>query len=176
MNWDAVSAISEAIGVVIVVLSVLYLAKQIRQSNMLARSQTRQRVVEQSQQELYQGFIANPSIYRSLSKQEPLTEEEWIQLSGWLISAMRQREYEWFQYKDGHLDEDLWKACSTVITFHLGTARTRKWWDLNGNRPFDREFCAMVAELMDESGETSYFTAFRQLVADADPGQPGEKT
>ena len=174
MNWDALGAIGELVGAVAVVLSLLYLATQVRQANKLARGQTRQRMVEQAQHEVYQGFVTEPSIVQSLYKQEPLNETEWIRLTGWLLSAMRQREYEWFQYRDGNIDEELWNAYRGVMTIHLGTARTRKWWETNGSRPFDRDFCEMVQELLDESGETGYFDDFRRLIADADPGPEHE--
>ena len=43
---------------------------------------------EQAQQEVYKGFIDNPSIIQSLYKPEPLDETEWIRLSGWLLALL----------------------------------------------------------------------------------------
>ena len=40
MNWDALGAIAEFVGAIAVVLTLLYLAVQIRQSNRLSRFQT----------------------------------------------------------------------------------------------------------------------------------------
>ena len=37
MNWDAISAISELIGVVLVVASMIYIARQLRQTNTMMR-------------------------------------------------------------------------------------------------------------------------------------------
>ena len=180
MNWDALGATAELLGAIAVVLSLLYLTTQVKQANKLARGQTRQRMVEQAQHEVYQGMIADPSIMQSLYKKEPLDETEWIRLTGWLLAAMRQREYEWFQYKDGNIDEELWEAYRGVVTIHLGTARTRKWWETNGSRPFDKEFCEMVRELLGEAGETDYFVYFQKLIDDEDPGPeyvtPSRKT
>jgi len=39
MNWDMLSALSEMAGVVAVVVSLVYLARQVRMSNMLARAE-----------------------------------------------------------------------------------------------------------------------------------------
>jgi hypothetical protein len=172
MNWDAIGAVGEIFGGVVVIFSLLYLAIQVRQANALARGQTRQRMVEQAQHEVYEGFVEHPEIVQCFYKPEPLTEQEWIRLSGWLLAAMRQREFEWFQKRDGNIDEELWDAYRKVITIHLGTHRTRKWWETNGSLPFDREFCAMVTQLLDEHGETSYFSEFQSLISDSDPG-PG---
>jgi len=46
MNWDAVSAIAESIGVVGVIVSLIYLAIQLRESTNVARSQSRQSISE----------------------------------------------------------------------------------------------------------------------------------
>ena len=83
---------AELIAALAVIISLLYLATQVRQSNKLARAQTRERMVNQASNEVYKGFVDDPSILRSFYKSEPLSEEEWIRLSGWLLAAMRQRE------------------------------------------------------------------------------------
>ena len=71
---------------------------------------------------------------------------------------MRQREYEWFQKRDGHLDEALWKAYSGVILVHLGTPRTRQWWHASGRVVFDPAFSAMVDRLLEgHEPSTAYF-------------------
>ena len=41
MNWDTISAISETISSVAVIISMAYLARQIQQSNKLSQGQTR---------------------------------------------------------------------------------------------------------------------------------------
>lgn len=42
MNWDAASAIAEIIGLVIVVISLIYLARQIKQNTNAIQSGTRE--------------------------------------------------------------------------------------------------------------------------------------
>ena len=106
MTIDKLVAIAELIAAIAVVISLLYVATQVRQSNRLARAQTRERMTNQAAEEVYKGFIEEPGILRSLYKTEPLSEEEWIRLSGWLLAAMRQREYEFFQMKDGNIEEE----------------------------------------------------------------------
>ena len=97
---------------------------------------------------------------------------EWIRLSGFLLSAMRQREYEWFQMRDGSIDESLWKAYRRVIAVHLGSTRIRKWWETWGNVPFDPDFCAMVKDFLEEQPLSNYFEIFEELILDANP-EPG---
>ncbi len=44
MNWDAIGAIGEVVGAVGVIVSLLYLALQIRQNSNVVRSATRQAI------------------------------------------------------------------------------------------------------------------------------------
>lgn len=172
MSIDKLVAIAELIAAIAVVISLLYLATQVRQSNKLARAQTRERMTNQAAEEVYKGFIEEPGILRSLYKSEPLNEEEWIRLSGWLLAAMRQREYEFFQMKDGNIEKEAWDAYRGLITIHLGSDRTRKWWDSWGKVPFDPSFCAMVTELLDDQARPVYFEELQRVIEDADAGPP----
>ena len=169
MSIQDLGSIGELIAALATLATLLYLARQIRQSNSLARAQTRERMVEQASNEVYKGFVEHPDILRSLYKEEPLSETEWIQLSGWLLSAMRQREYEYFQMKDGNIEKEIWEAYSGVMTIHLGTNRTRKWWEW-AKAPFDPEFCNEVDKILNSRSNPRYFDDFKQLVEDKDPG------
>ena len=164
MTIELISASSDLIAAITVIVSLIYLSRQVKQANTIAKGQTRQRMVEQAQEEVYKGFIDNPSIFMSMYKTEPLTEEEWVRLTGWLLVAMRQREFEWFQMQDGNIDKELWDAYKLVITIHLGTPRVRTWWETNGSFPFHKSFCTVVTQLLDEHGETSYFTDFKNAI------------
>ena len=169
MSIQDLGSIGELVAAVATLATLIYLARQIRQSNSLARAHTRERMVEQASNEVYKGFVENPDILRSLFKEEPLSETDWIQLTGWLLSAMRQREYEYFQMKDGNIEKEIWEAYSGVMTIHLGTKRTRKWWEW-AKTPFDTEFCAEVDKILDSRADPRYFDGLKQLVADQDPG------
>jgi hypothetical protein len=46
MNWEALSAIADLIGVVLVIVSLIYLATQIRQSNQMALAESERELLE----------------------------------------------------------------------------------------------------------------------------------
>ena len=170
VSIQEIVVVAELIAAITVVISLIYLAAQVRQSNKLARAQTRERMIAQASEEVYKGFVDDPSIIRSLYKSEPLTENEWIRLTGWLLANMRQREYEYFQMRDGNIEKEVWEAYRGLITIHLGSDRTRKWWDEWGGVPFDPGFRSMVAELLNESANPNYFESLQRIIEDADPG------
>ena len=170
MQLEALVSLAELIAAVAVVISVLYLAAQVQHSNKLARAQTRERMIGQASEEVYKGFVDDPSILRSLYKTDPLSEDEWIRLSGWLLAAMRQREYVFFQMRDGNIEKVVWEAYRGLITIHLGSERTRRWWDEWGSVPFDPGFRAMVSELLADAAKPTYFENLQRIIEDADPG------
>lgn len=160
MNWEAISAIAQILGVIVVILTLIYLAAEVRQGNLFAKSQARQRMIEQAEREVYTQ-MADPSITHANVKDGPLTEEEQAKLSLFLIAFMRQREWEWFQYHDGVIDEDVYKAYHDVIAIHLGTARARKWWKVLGRYAFNKDFVADVDDLLAETEESTYLHDMR---------------
>ena len=155
MNWDAIGAVGEIIGAVAVVATLGYLARQMRQANLHAKSQARQRMIEQTQDELYQ-IVSDPSIHELFVRDGNLDADEQIKLNAYLASFLRQREWEWFQYRDGILDKDAFESYYSVIPLLLGTARTRRWWERIGKSGFNESFVHEVDELLSSSGLSTY--------------------
>lgn len=160
MNWEAISGITQILGVIVVAVTLLYLAAQVRQGNVLAKSQARQVMIEQSRTELF-AQMADPSITYANVKDGQLTEDEQARLSLFLISFLRQREWEWFQLQDGVIDEAVYKAYHEVTPIHLGTPRGRKWWKVLGHYAFNASFVAEVDDLLARTGPSSYLRDMR---------------
>ena len=160
MNWEAISTIADIVGAVVVVVTLAYLAAQVRQGNVFAKLQARQRMIEQTESELYTQ-MTDPSITYASVKEGLLTEEEQARLSLFLISFLRQREWEWFQYQDGVLDEAAYHSYREVIPIHLGTPRARKWWRVLGRHAFDAGFVKQVDNLLAGSHTSTYLRDMR---------------
>jgi hypothetical protein len=129
VNWEAINTVIQIVGLIAVVVTLIYLAAQVRQGNVFAKLQARQRMIEQQDSELY-AQMADPSITYASVKDGPLTEDEQARLSLFLIAFLRQRE--WFQHREGVIDEDTYRSYHDVIPIHLGTPRARKWWKVVG--------------------------------------------
>jgi hypothetical protein len=147
MTLNDVAAISTIVAAAAVVVSLIYLSRQVRQANLLARSAVRQRMVEQAHEELYQ-LVNDADLRDSWRRSVTLSGEAQSKLSFFLAAAMRQREWEWYQYKDGIIDGDVYRAYHEVIAFHLGAPRTRKWWATVGRLGFNPDFIADVDSLL----------------------------
>ncbi len=159
LNWDAIGAVGEIAGAIGVIVTLLYLSGQIRLGNLHATSQARQRMVEQAHSELYQ--LVNDQDLAELFVKESLTGAESARLNYFLASAMRQREWEWFQYRDGVVRRDVYEAYHGVIAIHLGIPRTRKWWQSVGKTAFNPDFVQTVDGLLQRTELTTYFEDIR---------------
>ena len=159
-NWQVIleqfASIGEIIAALAVVVTLIYLSMQIRQANLLSRSQIRQRMVEHSQAELYLQ-LQDPDIYQFFTREEELSESEQAKFALFLISAMRQREWEWFQLQDGAIDDEVFQAYHGVIEIHLGVPRTRRWWRSVGRLGFNPDFVKEVDKILDECELTQFF-------------------
>jgi hypothetical protein len=70
---------------------------------------------------------------------------------------MRQREWEWFQYRDGVIDKDLYQAYRAVIGLHLGIPRTRRWWSTVGRIGFNGDFVQEVDAFVEGRPPITYY-------------------
>lgn len=142
MTLNDIGAIANLLSAVAVLATLIYLALQMEQANRFARSQSRQRMMEQTQQELYV-WMNNPDLRDAFLSATPPAETQ-AKMHFFLLSAMRQREWEWFQYKDGIISKEVYEAYHGVIALHLGLPRTRKWWESVGRIGFNATFVSEV--------------------------------
>ena len=78
MNWEATSAIAEVLGVLAVFITLVYLASQIRQNNVLLKEQAKYHML-QNQISYHDRFVDNPELVKTMYGQQ-LTEEENLRL------------------------------------------------------------------------------------------------
>jgi hypothetical protein len=160
INWEAVGAVAQLLGDIVVAITLVYLAAQVRQGNRVARQQVRQRMIEQAERELY-AQMADPGITYANVKNGGLSEDEQAKLALFLIAFMRQREWEWFQLRDGAIGKDVYEAYQQVIAIHLGTQRGRKWWNAVGRSAFNPDFVGSVDELLARTSDSTYLRDMR---------------
>jgi hypothetical protein len=92
-----------------------------------------------------------------------LSAAEQEEIHYFLLAAMRQREWEWFQFKDGVIKKPVYETYHEVIPLHLGIPRTRKWWQTVGRIGFNAEFVAEVDKLLASRPTTTYFDEIRKF-------------
>jgi hypothetical protein len=146
MTLEQYAQLAEIIGVIVVVVTLIYLTVQIRQGAELLRSESRQAQVANDQNGVYR-FVEHPELGRLFSQVETPSFEEKVKLQFWIIGQMRAREHEWLQHRSGAMDEDTWMSYHDVIYFLLGTERARALWEMCSPF-FNPDFAEMVGEMM----------------------------
>ena len=150
MNWDAIGTISEIVGAVAVVVTLAYLAIQIRQQNSMLQSTSRQALVENDRASIATA-LEHIELVTKLGNEEELTANEQAQISLLWIMDLRNREFEYFQYKAGSLDDAAWQSYYETLHYTFGTERMRRWWEIVGRESFDSEFTQLVDDFIKDS-------------------------
>lgn len=152
MTLEQYAYLAEIIGVVIVVVTLLYLAVQVRQGANLLRSESRQALLNNTREHL-KGYLDNADLFDRLDGEETLSKTDQLRFSALWITNMRLREHEWFQYRDGILDEETWRSYREIIRLTLSSKKHRTWWaEMKG--VFDPSFVKIVDEFIAEIPES----------------------
>lgn len=160
MNWNAISAISEVIGAIAVVVSLIYLALQIRQNTKAVRGTTINSLTQHMRDELRWSSDMAPAWKKVMETPDELNFEESWQLSEWVTAAFNSRQNEWLQYQQGLIGKEIWEAQANVIQIIMGIDWTQKWWRDYGSKNLLPSFVAEVErvaaiEQRDPAGELS---------------------
>jgi hypothetical protein len=109
MNWEPVTAISEIVGAIAVIVTLVYLARQIAMSNRFAEAEAwRSRFSEFTS--LNAAYGVNPIFYHAMSKvhtgglQSDLDHDEQALVNSWMVSALQIYEQLLREVKSGILD------------------------------------------------------------------------
>ena len=145
---------SQLISSVAVLVTLVYLAIEVKQNTAAIYAQTRQALLTGSQNELFQ-MMQYPEIVINYLKPGDLEKEVYARLSWWLTALMRAREFSWMQYQGGIIDENQWKTEQGVIEINLSMKRTRHWWEEVGRYYFNPKYVAFVDQLLEGKPDTT---------------------
>ena len=147
MNWEAAAAIAEVTGAVAVVVSLIYLAVQIRQNTRVVRGSTLDAITAHQQSELRWSSEMPEVFEKAMDDPEALNFAESWKLSEWTTAAFIARQNEYVQYRQGLLEEEVWQASENIIRLLLGIEWFRKWWQDYGRNNMTATFVAKVESL-----------------------------
>ena len=131
MNWNAIGALSEILAAIGVVVSLVYLAMQIRMSRAENRSASIDRLVELWG--TYVGALAdNPQlaviVAKGLHDYGQLEVAERAQVSAHLSRIMRVSEAIFMHYRDDTIDPELWTGINSSLDDISNMPLVSQWW------------------------------------------------
>ncbi len=159
MNWDAISATAEAVGAAGVIITLIYLAVQVRQNTaqmsesakdarltafehaVEAFARHREYLTREGNGDLYAKGLGS---YATLSDGEKFTFRAIIEEYFYAFHALFGR------VREGNYDESLWQAQVESPASLLRMKGGREWW-VESRYRFDTEFAAVLERLADST-------------------------
>ena len=132
MNWDAIGAIAELLGSVAVVITLLFLAAQLRSNSAMLRNSSMQ-----SQAAAMTGWAANlagdPELYslyrKGLIDDASLSKEELGRFDLVLVQVFQSVSAIHRQYVNGGMDDATWEANLLTLGASFNTPGGRASWE-----------------------------------------------
>jgi len=162
MNWDAIGAIGELIGAAAVVISVVYLAVQIRGQTSESRlAATRE--LSSKRTDAMKMVLADDGLLQvyliALRDYESLEGEERLKASLMFNILMRNAEQDFIHKGTGHADDPYLESVERVLSQNVSSPGVQEWWATTGNL-FNHNFQAHVNKLIAKSGRPNLNEAF----------------
>jgi len=119
MNWDAIAAIGEITGAAGVVVTLIYLAVQLRQNTKASQTAAIQNSMENSAR--FSELISTDEVlgnifWLGLSNPEKLSASETRRFVSVLNVFLRRESVAYYLYKQGVMPEELWAARVASLT------------------------------------------------------------
>jgi len=137
MNWDAIGAVGEVLGALAVVISLGYVAIQIRQNTETARSASAQNLVTVATNANF--LLASDSELSEILQngqydRDSLNEYEQFRFNTFLIGAYMQYDFAYLQFLGGQLEPETWKRMEFEIVLYVSIPGGAAWWEQDKSR------------------------------------------
>ncbi len=153
MNWDAIGAISETVGAFAVVITLIYLAVQIRQSN---SQQKREEIVSvQTGQNKLAEQLRDPALVRAYALfadgDTPTNVIERANAIFWVIQYLNHFEIVLDLYQNGSLDTERYQHWETIALGLVAGKGGRAWWEESGRGAFPPKLSDVIDERLSDT-------------------------
>ncbi len=153
MNMTDFATWTQMVSSAAVLVTLVYLSIQTRQTATLLKSESRQWLIDLDLQ-LLSNQIQIPELTINWGTEDEPTMEQKYQLWAYLHAFMRTREHQWLQYRNGVLDKATWLTYQSAIPAVIGSKRCRDWWKTFSSPLYEREFAESVDALLDGSPDS----------------------
>ena len=156
MNWEAVAAVGEILGAIAVVISLVYLAAQIRQNTRQVEEQARAHQVA-SMSSVGQGFSSWRTLIAGSSENAAVWEKGGKDLAG--LSPAERKQYDfllvemfwafaqpWIYVQQGVFEKEMWEQAKNNIRV-FSNPGVQQWWQESVHRA---EYPPAFSEAVDE--------------------------
>ena len=149
MNWDAINAISQFVSSIAVVLSMLYLAKEVNRSTRVAKVAA-QDAAASAVRDVTNTFMENADMARiwgiGLEDLKTLSVEEQARFFHASHQFLKALETIHFHYLNGLMDKQLWLGWQELLRHYITAPGIAQYWTIRSEL-FSARFREFVSQL-----------------------------
>ena len=157
MSIEYWAAIAEIVGAVAVIITLIYLSIQVKHNTKAMQGQAisdvTRNVHEQVNMVLQGQDVA--ATLKKFASEKALDPDDAILIDFLLTAVFVARQNEYFQWKQGLLDESVFRSLHHVINTLLESPNGQFWWQHEGRRLVAPEFVEFVDEIVKSSSSES---------------------
>ncbi len=146
VNWEAISAIGQIVGAFAVVISLIYLASEVRR-NTRAKQLGAMRSMSDAFNRWVQQLAQHPHLtdvyYRGIHDFESLKTGDLIRFSALMGQAFKVHEELYYLQAEGHLETGVWRGWERAIRDLNGYPGVQAWWRSRSHW-FSEEFAKFI--------------------------------
>lgn len=150
MSLDTLAKLGEFVGGIFVVVSLVYLAHQVRQNTKSLRTENYARVLDRMSTVQSQ-LSTDPELNRIVvvGAQDPasLRRSERIRFSWALYELVGAAEFMYHQSRQDALPPEVWKRWQATVVWWFSNPGIRAWWEARPT-PFSADFERFLEELL----------------------------
>jgi hypothetical protein len=158
MTLDGLGNIGEFISSIAVLVSLIYLAVQIKKSTETARTSTYHSIVSDFGA-MNQSMASVPDLsmlyVQAMENFVDLEDSEKARISQLFFQTFRYFENMYYQHEKGYLDEDVWLGWERLMITYYRRTGFQSWWSLR-REVFSQSFVSFLEQAKTVSSVPSY--------------------
>jgi hypothetical protein len=163
MNWDAAGAIGEVIGAGAVVVSVVYLALQIRRQTDQSRLEATRELANQFSE--YTNRLVDDKEFvqlylKAVAGYHCLPNEDRARIASFFHQIMRFNEQQYLHETNTNVDSSYFESIHSTFEEWLTFPGVQEWWDVSGNM-FGAQFRQKVDADIVVAKKKGYSSSFK---------------
>jgi hypothetical protein len=163
MDWDVIRASAEVFGTIAVVVSLIYVAIQIRQNTRATKLATAQNLSQDFRgvlSPLYSDSEVSRIYLDAMADVEALDGHERFRAYVFTQGYLRTLENAYYQYANGAVDEYVWEGLRSNLQFSKGTSVHKAFW-ADRQHIFSQQFRSFY-ESLDEGDPNAPVAPYRR--------------
>ncbi len=157
MTINELGSLGEFVGSIAVFATLMYLALQVRQSNIASRVESNQ-AINKITSDFLKALYTNPEAFdvwvRGRRSFSDLSREDAYKFEMIMYDSFGNFHEQWYQSQSGVADEMQFNRVLSMIRMHMSIPGVVEAWEhINRHYPFDSNFVAFIQEQINRSKE-----------------------